>query len=60
MESKLDADANVCALSSIIHYLYHRSSQAKLNNFIKLEPTFRLLEIPFNINMVRGAVCDKV
>ena len=32
---------------------YFRSSEAKLNNFMRLEPTFRLLEIPFNINMVR-------
>ena len=30
----------------------HRSSEAKLNNFMRLEPTFRLLDIPFNINMV--------
>ena len=33
-------------------YFIHRSSEAKLNNFMRLEPTFRLLEIPFNINMV--------
>ena len=31
---------------------FFRSSEAKLNNFMRLEPTFRLLEIPFNINMV--------
>lgn len=29
-----------------------RSSEAKLNNFTLLEPTLRLLEIPFDTNRV--------
>ena len=35
----------------VSHSLY-RTSEAKLNNFMRLDPTFRQLEVPFNINQV--------
>jgi adenylate kinase family enzyme len=36
-----------------------RSSEAKLNNFMRLEPTFRLLEVPFNINLARDVMNER-
>ena len=35
-----------------------KSSEAKLNNFMRLEPTFRLLGVPFNINLVSSHSID--
>ena len=38
--------------NSTTNSLSSRSSEAKLSNFTRLEPTLRLLEIPFTFNMV--------
>lgn len=36
-----------------------RSSEAKLNNFTRLEPTFRLLNVPFNTCTAREIMTEK-
>jgi CH-like domain in sperm protein len=33
---------------------FARTSEAKLNNFIRIEPVLRLLEIPFDTNVARS------
>ena len=41
----------------IIFYLcvlFFRTSEAKLNNFTRLEPSLHLLDIPFDTQVVRG------
>jgi len=41
------------------HFSKGMSSEAKLNNFMRLEPTFRLLDIPFNINMAHDVMTER-
>ncbi|XP_041476082.1 sperm flagellar protein 2-like isoform X2 [Lytechinus variegatus] len=37
----------------------NKTSDSKLNNFTRLEPTFRLLEVPFDTNVARDVMTQK-